>query len=124
MEYADYQAAYDNDTKTSCLGCYPDGEDYRRIIAVPIGDCTETINGQGEIPLLDLGCFFITKKANQKGNESEVYGQFVTDCPVGVTPPPGQGPTNGTNSGSAPGGNNANKAYIIQLYKNPGSRDS
>jgi Flp pilus assembly protein TadG len=122
MTYEEYQLDYaDPDYKDGC----PDGcEEYRRIIAVPIGDCSETINGQGEIPLLDMGCFFINKKANQKGNESEVYGQFVTDCPVGVTPPPGEGPTTGTNSGSAPGGNNKNKAYIIQLYKNPNSRDS
>ena len=124
MDYADYRAGYDTDTKTSCLGCYTDGEDYRRIVAVPIGDCTESVNGKGEIPLLDMGCFFITRKAQQKGNESEVYGQFVADCPVSVTPPPGEGPASGTNSGTAPGGNDENKAYIIQLYKNPNSRDS
>ena len=126
MDYAYYQAAYDGDYggKTGCPDCYSEGEDYRRVVAVPIGDCTDSVNGKGDIPLLDMGCFFITKKADQKGNESSVYGQFVTDCPVGVTPPPGEGPTSGTNSGSTPGGNNKNKAYIIQLYKNPGSRDS
>ena len=124
MEYSDYQAAYVDDAKTSCPDCYSEGEDYRRIVAVPIGDCSESVNGQGDIPLLDMGCFFITKKADQKGNESAVYGQFVEDCPVGVTPPPGAGPTSGNNSGTAPGGNNKNKAYIIQLYKNPSSRDS
>ena len=123
MDYSDYQAAYDTDQKTTCFGCYTQGDDYRRIVAVPIGDCTESINGNGQIPLLDMGCFFITKKANQKGNESEVYGQFVEYCPVGVSPPPGEGPTNGNDSTSTPGGN-TNKAYIIQLYKNPGSRDS
>lgn len=124
MDYSDYQAAYDGDAKTTCFGCYTEGEDYRRIVAVPIGDCSDSQSGKGEIPLLDMGCFFITKKASQKGNESEVYGQFVEDCPVGVTPPPGQGPTNGNDDTSTPGGNNTNKAYIIQLYKNPGSRDS
>jgi len=124
MDYSDYKAAYDDGAKTTCIDCYTDGEDYRRIIAVPIGDCSESQSGKGEIPLLDMGCFFITKKASQKGNESEIYGQFVEDCPVGITPPPGEGPTTGTNSGTAPGGNNVNKAYIIQLYKNPGSRDS
>lgn len=124
MDYSDYQAIYDNGTKTSCFGCYPDGEDHRRIVAVPIGDCSESISGQGDIPLLDMGCFFITKKADQKGNESSVYGQFVEDCPVSVTPPPGEGPTDGINSTTTPGGNNINKAYIIQLYKNPNSRDS
>ncbi len=123
MTYSDYQYAYDYD-KTGCADCYSEGEDHRRIVAVPIGDCTESTNGKGDIPLLDMGCFFITKKADQKGNESSVYGQFVADCPVSVTPPPGEGPTSGNNSGSAPGGNNANKAYIIQLYKNPSSRDS
>jgi len=124
MNYSDYQAAYDSDTKTTCFGCYTEGEDYRRVIAVPIGDCSDSQNGKGEIPLLDMGCFFITKKASQNGNESEVYGQFVEDCPVGITPPPGEGPTNGNDATSTPGGNNINKAYIIQLYKNPGSRDS
>lgn len=123
MDYGDYQSIYDRDNDDFKLGCN-DCDDYRRIVAVPIGDCSESLSGKGEIPLLDMGCFFITKPAKQKGNESEVYGQFVEDCPVGVTPPPGEGPTNGDDSISTPGGNNTNKAYIIQLYKNPGSRDS
>ncbi|RKZ62232.1 MAG: hypothetical protein DRQ44_11150 [Gammaproteobacteria bacterium] len=123
LDYVDYQSTYNSDNDDFKLGCN-NCDDYRRIVAVPIGDCTESLNGKGDIPLLDMGCFFLTKPAKQKGNESEVYGQFVEDCPVGVTPPPGDGPTNGNDSTSTPGGNNTNKAYIIQLYKNPGSRDS
>ena len=127
MEYQAYEdiynGLYDTTTKTTCFGCYPNGEDYRRIVALPIGDCTDSINGKGDVPLLGMGCFFITQSAEQRGNESSVYGQFVSDCPVSITPPSGEGPTDNTNT-SVPSGGSKSKAYIIQLYKNPNSRDS
>jgi len=76
----------------------------RRILAVPVGDCTNTTNGQGDVPLLGFLCYHLIQSAVQQGNESHVYGQFIdTGCPITGRP--------GPNPGTGPG------PYIIQLYK-------
>ena len=76
----------------------------RRTMAVPVGDCTNTTNGQGDVPLLGFLCYHMLQRAVQQGQQSQVYGQFILDgCPVNGRP----GPTPGTGPGP----------YIIQLYK-------
>lgn len=88
----------------------PVGQYLRREIAIPIGDCSTTTNGAGEVPVLGFGCYFLLQEAVQKGNESHVYGQFIEECNAGGVPGPAPG--------SAPG------LYIIQLYKDPDSPDA
>ena len=56
------------------------------------------------MPILGFLCYYLLQPAVQKGNESQVYGQFIGDgCPITGRPSPvpitGPGP------------------YIIQLYK-------
>jgi hypothetical protein len=76
----------------------------RRILAVPVGDCSATTNGQGDVPTLGFLCYHLIQRAEQRGNESHVYGQFIDDgCQITGRP----GPTPGTGPGP----------YIIQLYK-------
>lgn len=82
----------------------------RRVLTVPIGDCSSTTGGQGDVPLYGFGCFFLLQKAKQQGNEAEIYGQFIADC--GAQGYPGQNP------GAGPG------PYIIQLYEDVDSLDS
>ena len=82
----------------------------RRILAVPVGDCTGTVNGQGSVPLLGFACFFLLQPAVQQGNDSFVYGQFIEGCAANGTP--GPSPTAGTGPD------------IIQLYDDPASNDS
>ncbi|HEY0685464.1 MAG TPA: Tad domain-containing protein [Steroidobacter sp.] len=82
----------------------------RRVLAVPVGDCTGTTNGQGSVSLLGFACFFLLQPAQQQGNDSFVYGQFVTDC--SVTGTAGNNPVAG------------NGPHIIQLYNDPASNDS
>ena len=89
---------------------FPTGRYDRRIVSIPIGDCSTTTNGQGTVPLLGFGCYFLLQEAEQKGNESYVYGQFVEACNAGGVPGPAPG--------SAPG------LYIIQLYKDPDGTDA
>ncbi len=86
----------------------------RRVMALPIGDCSEAINGHGFVPLLGYGCFFLLQQVKQQGNEAKVYGQFVEDCRTGGSPgpQPGGGPTGG------------NGPHVIQLYEDPDSIDS
>jgi hypothetical protein len=85
------------------------GVPMRRVLAVPFGDCSSTTNGQGNVPVLGVGCYFMTRPAEQNGQQ-RVYGQLVDECrmsgDVAENPAPG------------PGG------YIIVLYKDPDSGDS
>jgi hypothetical protein len=76
----------------------------RRTMAVPVGDCSTTTDGQGDVLLLGFLCYHLLQPAEQHGNRSQVYGQFIEKgCPVtGVV-----GPL--PNTGPGP--------YIIQLYK-------
>ena len=82
----------------------------RRNTAIPIGDCSATTNGQGQVPLLGFGCYFMLQEAEQQGSESYVFGQFLDECRAGGTP--GPLPT------AIPG------PYVIQLYRDYGSDDS
>jgi Flp pilus assembly protein TadG len=82
----------------------------RREAAVAIGDCNGTTSGQGQVPLLGFGCFFLLQEAAQQGNESYIYGQFIEDCRAGGMS--GPAPT------TVPG------PYLIQLYRDFASTDS
>lgn len=106
--YDDYTADYQAGNFTD-----PDGQPGRRILSVPIGDCSGTVNGQGQVPLMSensFACFFLLDPVKQKGNESEVYGEFVDNCNAqGVA---------GPNPGAGPG------PHLIVLHKDPDSGDS
>lgn len=82
----------------------------RRILAVPVGNCSGTTNGAGSVPLLGFACFFLLQPAEQQGNNTFVYGQFIRGCEANGTP--GPNPTAGTGPD------------IIQLYDDPASNDS
>jgi len=103
--YSDYDTIY------GAAGPFdnPDGEVHRRIVGVPIGDCSTSTNGQGNLPLLGVACFFLTRPAEQNG-EQRIYGQIVPGCEISGTP--GLDPQNG------PG------PYTIQLYKDPDRTDA
>ncbi len=91
---------------------HPEGVPERRVIAMPLGNCTGTTNGRGTVEVLGLGCFFLTQPAEQNGFQ-RVYGQFIGDCKaegqIAEDPEP--------NPGGA-------VLYKIQLYKDPDSGDS
>lgn len=106
-DFADYQSAISG--PSAGYDYYPieeggTGAYNRRILAVPIGDCSNTTNGQGDVPILGFLCYYLLQRAEQKGNQSQVYGQFIgSGCPITGRP----GPIPGTGPGP----------YIIQLYK-------
>lgn len=78
----------------------------RRTMALPVGDCSATTNGQGSLPLLGTMCFHLLQEVRQQGNTAHVFGQVVAGS-CGVTGKPGPTP------GDGPG------PYRIQLYKDP-----
>jgi len=110
--YQDYTADVANPSKYDYQPIQDGGTGAfnRRTLAVPVGNCTGTTNGQGSVPLLGFACFFLLQPAQQKGNDSYVYGQFIQGCEVNGTPGPSPVAGNGP--------------HIIQLYRNPGSTDS
>jgi len=82
----------------------------RRVLQVPVGNCTGTGNGSTTVPVIGFACFFLLQKEKQQGISSYILGEFEGDCTVNGTP--GPAPTTG------PG------PYIIQLYHDPTSGDS
>ena len=82
----------------------------RRIMPVPIADCTGSNNGQSDLPILGIGCYFLLQEAVQQGTRSNLFGEFVADCPAGGAP--------GPNPTAIPG------PHIIQLYRDFTSGDS
>lgn len=104
--YSDYRDIY---ASPSPAYDHPDGQAFRRIIPVPIGDCSSTVNGSGEVPVLGVACFFLTRPAEQNG-EQRIYGQIIPGCEAhgtaGPDPKTGPGP------------------YKIQLYKDPDNLDA
>jgi Flp pilus assembly protein TadG len=110
--YQDYNAdlanpsSYDNQPTTDGgIGAFE-----RRVVAVPVGDCTGTTNGSGSVSLLGFACFFLLQPAVQQGTDSYIYGQFVEGCEVNGVPGPNPVAGNGP--------------HIIQLYHDPSSNDS
>ena len=82
----------------------------RRLVAVPVANCTGANNGNSTLPLMGFACFFLLQPVNQSGQDSYVFGEARASCPVGGRP--GPAPT------TAPG------PHVLQLYRDQGSPDS
>ena len=87
-----------------------DGVPDRRKVAAAIGDCRDLPGGATQVPVIGIGCFFLTRKAGIPPLK-EVYGQLVGDCQA----------DGNIAAGPLPGGS---LRYRIVLYKDPDSRDS
>ncbi len=89
-----------------------------RVLAVPIIDCTVdvasgslTASGKSEFQVKDIGCFFLLAKApTNSGSGEDVYGEFLTECPVSNVL---------SNSTS-----NSSGTYRIVLYDDPLNEES
>ncbi len=88
----------------------PVGVYERRVMALPVARCDGATSGQATLDVIGFGCYFMLQPVKQKGNEAEIYGQFLKGCAAGGAP--------GPDPVSGPG------PYIIQLYKDPDSQDS
>ncbi|GAB3100818.1 pilus assembly protein [Aestuariicella hydrocarbonica] len=112
FDYSDYQTAYGEDQGGIIPNavCPGGGRCHRRMLTIPIGNCSGTTNGQGQVPLYGFACLYLLQPVNQQGNEAQVYGQFVQGCTsygsFSQDPTTGPAPTR------------------IILYKDPGSEDS
>jgi hypothetical protein len=80
----------------------------RRILAVPLGDCTGAANGKNTVTVSGFACVFLLQQLPNGSNDT-IYGQIIGSCDAGGKP--------GTGGGTA-------GPHIIELYKSAGSPDS
>ncbi|PMP06761.1 hypothetical protein BCS95_03655 [Vibrio breoganii] len=117
--YSDYKQDIADGTYTEKSG----GVEGRRLLSVPVIDCSNNIGGNGsnaEFNVVSVGCFFLTLQApesngNGKDKDTEdtedtvtgqqVYGEYTKDCLV--------------NNATFPTTPSASGSYKIQLYKDP-----
>jgi len=85
------------------------GVNGRRVLALPVANCSGDESGQSTIDVIGFACYFMLQQIGQGGDQN-IFGQFIDDCQAGgsagQTPGPGRGP------------------YLIQLYKDPDSGNS
>lgn len=81
LTYSEYLTSYGNQNWTNS-----GGEEFRRIMAVPIGDCDGIQNGKSEIPIFGLGCYFLREKVGQGGQDNYIIGELIEDCDANGTP--------------------------------------
>ncbi|NJD31189.1 MAG: hypothetical protein FIB04_04820 [Gammaproteobacteria bacterium] len=85
------------------------GVPQRRVVTVPIVDCTHPVGGaSGTLPIAGYGCFFLLQPVKQSGTDAWIFAQFVKDCPGSGNP--------GNQGGPGP--------YKIVLHNDPDSTDS
>lgn len=108
ISYAAYLSRYLNESWDNPP---PQGVPERRVVVVPIGNCTGTLNGASDdVPLLGFGCFFLIRSVSAK--DPDLYGEFISRCNAEGSP----GSGGGSGSGSV--------IYEIVLHNDPLSDDS
>ena len=80
----------------------------RRVMAVPLGDCTGAANGKNTVTISGFACVFLLQELGNGSNDI-IYGQILGTCDAGGRP--------GAGSGSV-------GPHVIELYKSAGSPDS
>jgi len=103
LTYSQYEAAYYNQNFDQ-----PNGAAQRRILAVPIGNCSVASSGVTSIPILGFGCYFLTQPTQGTGQNNWVIGHLIEGCEVGGSP--GETPAK-TGQGYS--------TYKIILYNDP-----
>jgi hypothetical protein len=108
FNYANYNAlltAKSYDTQPLPAGPAAFG---RRVMAVPLGDCTGAANGKNTVNISGFACVFLLQ-ALGNGSNDIIYGQILSSCDAGGRPGAGSG---------------AVGPHVIELYKSAGSADS
>jgi Flp pilus assembly protein TadG len=82
----------------------------RRVLAVPLGDCTGLVNGTGTVKVNGFACVFLLQAVGQGAKNNQIFAEVTSGCDATGTP--------GT------GGTSLIGPYKIELYKSAGSPDS
>lgn len=110
--YQDYKDDLnDNVCPGDATNCKSNGDAERRILAIPVVDCSGASGGTNNFAVSAIGCFFLLQKApNSNGGHTSIFGEFIEDCTVKNTR------NNGTSTSNGP--------HRIVLYKDPNSEES
>lgn len=84
FSHAHYGSAYSDESNG--FDSLSEAENYhRRILTVPVGDCSSTVNGQGQVSIYGFTCVYLVQPIVQQGNEAHVFGQIVEGCSAAGT---------------------------------------
>ncbi|PMM03341.1 pilus assembly protein [Vibrio kanaloae] len=110
-DYAQYKLDTNACIASGGSGCASNGVAWRRILPIPMVDCSGKSGGTTEFTVNKIGCFFLLQRAptNNSGTPA-VFGEFIHSCSVAG----GSGSNQSTTEG----------AYRIVLYKDPDSGES
>ncbi|MGB1975916.1 MAG: pilus assembly protein TadG-related protein [Vibrio toranzoniae] len=110
-DYAQYEIDTNACIASNGAGCAANGVAWRRILPIPMLDCSGKSGGATDFTVNKIGCFFLLQKAptNNSGTPA-VFGEFIHSCSVAG----GSGSTTSTTEGT----------YKIVLYKDPDSGES
>jgi Flp pilus assembly protein TadG len=82
----------------------------RRVLAVPLGDCTGLVTGTGAVKVNGFACVFLLQAVGQGAQNNQIFAEITSGCNATGTP--------GT------GGTSLIGPYKIELYKSALSPDS
>ncbi|CAK4066649.1 Tad domain-containing protein [Vibrio sp. 16] len=109
--YSDYLAALPDCTGDSDCNIGSGGQQNRRVLIVPIVDCSGASGGTSSFTVTALGCFFLLQQApTNNSSKDPVYGEFIEDC-SSLSGTPGQDSDN-------------DGPYRIVLYRDPHGEES
>jgi len=75
----DYIQEYDDSAPPWVLGD-PAGRFERRIVGVPVAECSGDDGGSTGADVFALGCFFLLQPVIQKGDEAHIFAEFIEAC--------------------------------------------
>ncbi|PMJ92578.1 pilus assembly protein TadG-related protein [Vibrio sp. 10N.261.55.A7] len=109
--YTDYEAALPDCSGDADCRIDQGGQVGRRILPIPVVDCSTASGGTTSFNIEAIGCFFLLQEApTSNGSKQPVFGEFIEDCTV---------------TGGVPGqGDDTDGPYKIVLYKDPLSTES
>jgi hypothetical protein len=104
-----WEEYYPQTMDLSYTGHLWNGVKFRRVLALPVANCTGDQTGQSTLDVIGFACYFMLQPIGG-GTDKNIFGQFVKGCLAGGV--------SGINPGDGTG------PYVIQLYKDPDSTDS
>ncbi len=100
---------YTGMTSASYDTAVPPAMAQRRVLAVPLGDCTGLANGRNTVDVKGFACVFLLQAVGQGAGNNTIYAQITSGCDADGSPGVGVG---------------AVGPHRIELYKSAGSTDS
>jgi Flp pilus assembly protein TadG len=92
MLYAEYLVRYNNKDWN-----FPDGIENRRVMSVPVADCSGTNNGLTTLPIIKTICIFLTQPAGAANDAGDIFAEVIDGCFIqgipGPDPSESDGPT-------------------------------